>query len=203
MKKTKSFLLSRYLHFYCVIPSLAETARTQCNYHHTSTAQYGDAVNVSRSRVKVRTDSGHLGEMRLLVLEEVLLLDLHAVLNQKRTVLLCKCLATVMSFLLGDIPHYHVSVAQVVRKCGILLGPSFKKREVRVLLEPLAGGYFEFLDELGHRQGCRQGDEKMYVVGHHRRCGPQQGADHARRRLRHRESRVAEKLGPADGRAGI
>ena len=138
--------MSRYLLFYCVIPSLAETARTQCNYHHTSTAQCGDEVH---------TDSGHLGEMRLLVLEEVLLLDLHAVLNKKRTVLLCKCLATVMSFLLGDIPHYHVSVAQVVRKCGILLGPSVEKWKVRVLFEPLAGGDLEFLYELGHRQGCR------------------------------------------------
>lgn len=149
--------MSRYLHFYCVIPSLGEAACMQCNYHRTSVAQCGD---------EVRTDSGHLGEMRLSVLEEVLLLDLHAVLNQKRTVLLCKCLATVMSFLLVDIPHYHVSVAQVVRKCGILIGPSVEKWKVRVLFEPLAGGYFELLYKLGHRQGCRQGDEKMYVVGH-------------------------------------
>ena len=37
---------------------------------------------------------------------------------------------------------------------------------MRVRLEPLAGGYFEFLDELGHCQGCGQGYEKMHVVGH-------------------------------------
>ena len=35
--------------------SLAEASRTQCSYHHTGAAQCGD---------KVRTDSGHLGEMR-------------------------------------------------------------------------------------------------------------------------------------------
>ena len=43
-------------------------------------------------------------------------------------------------FLFGDITHYHVSVAQIVGKTGILLRPSVEKREMRVLLEPFTGG---------------------------------------------------------------
>ena len=35
-----------------------------------------------------------------------------------------------------------------------------------VRLEPLAGGDLEFLDELGHGQGCRQGHEKVHMFGH-------------------------------------
>jgi len=56
----------------------------------------------------------HLGEMRLSVHKKVLLLDLNAVVNQKLPILLCKCLATMVLFLLGDIPHYLVFVAQIV-----------------------------------------------------------------------------------------
>ena len=37
---------------------------------------------------------------------------------------------------------------------------------MRVRLEPLAGRDFEFLDKLGHRQGCGQGYEKMHMVRH-------------------------------------
>ena len=37
---------------------------------------------------------------------------------------------------------------------------------MRVGLEPLAGSDLEFLNELGHRQGSRQGHEKMHMVRH-------------------------------------
>ena len=106
------------------------------------------------------------GMMRQSVLEEVLLLDFHTVLGQKLTVLLGKCLTTMVLFLPSDIAHYHVFVAQTIRKARILLRPSVEKREMRVGFEPLAGRDFDFLNKLGHRQGRWQGHEKMYVVGH-------------------------------------
>ena len=111
--------------------------------------------------------TSHVSDMiRQSVLEEVLFLDFHAVLGQKLTVLLGKRLTTMMLFLLGDIAHYHVLVAQAIRKARILFGPSVEKRKVRVGLEPLAGRDFDFLHELGHRQGGRQGHKKMHMVRH-------------------------------------
>ena len=86
--------------------------------------------------------------MRQSVLEEVLLLDFHTILGQKLSVLLGKRLATMVLFLLGDIAHYHVFVAQTIRKARILLRPTIEKREMRVGFEPLAGGDFELLDKL-------------------------------------------------------
>ena len=106
------------------------------------------------------------GMMRLSVLEEVLLLDFHSVLNQELAVLLGKYLATMVLFLLGDIPHYLVPISQTIRKAGIFLGPSVKERKVRVGLKPLAGRDLDFLHKLGHRQGRRQGHKKMHMVGH-------------------------------------
>ena len=111
--------------------------------------------------------TSHVSDMmRLSVLEEVLLLDFCAVLSQKLTVLLGKRLTSMMLFLLGDIAHYHVLVAQAIRKARILFGPSVEKRKVRVGLEPLAGRDLDFLHELGHRQGGRQGHKKMHMVRH-------------------------------------
>ena len=111
--------------------------------------------------------TSHVSDMiRQSVLEEVLFLDFHAVLGQKLTVLLGKRLTTMMLFLLGDIAHYHVFVAQAIRKARILFGPSVEKRKVRVGLEPLAGRDLDFLHELGHRQGGRQGHKKMHMVRH-------------------------------------
>ena len=92
--------------------------------------------------------------MRLSILEKVLLLYLNAVLDKELSVLFGKCHSTMMFFLLGDIPHYYIFVAQIVLKASIFPRPSVKKRKMRVLLEPLAGGDFELLDELGHCQSC-------------------------------------------------
>jgi len=100
------------------------------------------------------------------VLEEVLLLDFHAVLGQELAILLGECFASMMFLLLGDIPHYHILVTQAIRKARIFLGPSVEKREVRVGLEPLAGSNLDFLCKLGHRQGCWQRYKKMHMVGH-------------------------------------
>ncbi len=111
--------------------------------------------------------TSHVSDMiRQSVLEEVLFLDFHAVICQKLSVLLGKRLTTMMLFLLGDIAHYHVLVAQAIRKARILFGPSVEKRKVRVGLEPLAGRDLDFLHELGHRQGGRQGHKKMHMVRH-------------------------------------
>ena len=104
--------------------------------------------------------------MRQSVLEEVLLLDFHTILCQKLSVLLGKRLTTMVLFLLGDIAHYHVFVAQTIRKARILLRPTIEKREMRVGFEPFAGGDFDFLNKLGHCQGRRQGHEKMHMVRH-------------------------------------
>ena len=111
--------------------------------------------------------TSHVSDMmRQSVLEEVLLLDFHTVLGQKLTILLRKRLTTMVLFLLGDIAHYHVFVAQTIRKARILLRPTIEKREMRVGFEPFAGGDFDFLNKLGHCQGRRQGHEKMHMVGH-------------------------------------
>ena len=111
--------------------------------------------------------TSHVFDMMCLsVLEEIILLDIFSVLNQKLSVLLCKCFTTMVFFLLGDIAHYHVFVTQTVRKASILFGPSVEKREMRVGFEPLAGGYFDFLNKLGHCQGRWQGNEKMHMIWH-------------------------------------
>ena len=111
--------------------------------------------------------TSHVSDMmHLSVLEKVLLLNLHAILGQELTVLLGKCLTTMMLFLLGDIAHYHVLVAQTIRKARILFGPTVEKRKMRVGFEPLAGGDFDLLNELGHRQSRWQGHEKMHMVRH-------------------------------------
>ena len=111
--------------------------------------------------------TSHVSDMiRQSVLEEVLFLDFHAVICQKLSVLLGKRLTTMMLFLLGDIAHYHVLVAQAIRKARILFGPSVEKRKVRVGLEPLAGRNLDFLHELGHRQSGRQGHKEMHMVRH-------------------------------------
>ena len=104
--------------------------------------------------------------MRQSVLEEVLILDFHTVLGQKLTIFLGKRLTTMVLFLLGDIAHDHVFVAQTIRKARILLRPTIEKREMRVGFEPFAGGDFDFLNKLGHCQGRRQGHEKMHMVRH-------------------------------------
>ena len=115
----------------------------------------------------VPVGTSHVSDMmRQSVLEEVLLLDFHAILGQKLTVLLGKRRTTMMLFLLGDIAHYYVLVAQAIRKARILFGPSIEKREMRVGFEPLAGGDFDFLHELGHRQSGRQGNKEMHMVRH-------------------------------------
>ena len=106
------------------------------------------------------------GMMRQSVLKEVLFFDFHTVFGQKLTIFLGKCLTTMVLFLLGDITHYHVFVAQTIRKARILFRPTIEKREMRVGFEPFAGGDFDFLNKLGHCQGRRQGHEKMHMVRH-------------------------------------
>ena len=111
--------------------------------------------------------ASHVSDMmRLSILEEVLLLYFHPVLGQKLTVLFGKRLISMMLFLLGDIAHYHVFVAQTIRKARVLFRPSIEKWEMRVGFEPLAGGDFDFLNKLGHRQGRWQGHEKMHMIRH-------------------------------------
>lgn len=128
---------------------------------------YSTTLRSARMVLLAPAGTSHVSDMmRRSVLEEVLFLDFHAVIGQKLTVFLGKRLTTMVLFLLGDIAHYHVFVAQTIRKARILFGPSIEKREVRVGLEPLAGRDFDFLYELGHRQCCRKGHKKMHMVRH-------------------------------------
>jgi len=132
-------------------------------------SERGRACSVTTLRMVLLAPDGtsHVSDMMgLSVLEEVLLLDFHAVLGQKLTVLLGERLTTMMLLLLGDIAHYHVLVAQTIRKARILLGPSVEKGEMRVGFEPLAGGDFDFLNKLGHRQSRWQGHKKMHMIRH-------------------------------------
>lgn len=58
--------------------------------------------------------SKHLEEMRLSVLEKILLLNLNAVLDKELPILFGKCHVTMVLFLLGDIPHDLIFIAQIV-----------------------------------------------------------------------------------------
>ena len=111
--------------------------------------------------------ASHLSEMlRGSVVEEIFLLDFSTVLGEEGSVLFWKRHTAVVFLLPGNVAHDLVFFVITLRESGILFGPAFEKREMRVGLEPFAGGDLELLDELGHRQGGRQGDEKMHVIGH-------------------------------------
>ncbi len=111
--------------------------------------------------------ASHLSEMlRGSVVEEIFLLDFSTVLCEECSVLFWKRHTAVVFLLPGNVAHDLVFFVITLRESGILFGPAFEKREMRVGLEPFAGGDLELLDELGHRQGGRQGDEKMHVIGH-------------------------------------
>ena len=111
--------------------------------------------------------ASHLSEMlRGSVVEEIFLLDFSTVLGEEGSVLFRKRHTAVVFLLPGNVAHNLVFFVITLRESGILFGPAFEKREMRVGLEPFAGGDLELLDELGHRQGGRQGDEKMHVIGH-------------------------------------
>lgn len=132
-------------------------------------SERGHARSVTTLRMVLIAPIGasHVSDMMCLsVLEEILLLDFHAVLSQKLTVFLGKRLTAMVFLLLGDIAHYHVFVAQTIRKARILLRPSVEKREMRVGFQPLAGGDFDFLNKLGHRQSRWQGHKKMHMIRH-------------------------------------
>ena len=110
--------------------------------------------------------ASHLSEMLRSVRKEVLLLELDAVIDKPLSVLVFECHTTMVLLLSGDVPNNLVFFVITLREAGVFFGPAVEKREVRVGLEPLAGRDFEFLDELGHRQGRRQRHEKMYMLGH-------------------------------------
>ena len=129
----------------------------------------GHARSVTTLRMVLIAPIGasHVSDMMCLsVLEEILLLDFYAILGQKFTVLFGERLTAMVFLLLGDIAHYHVFVAQTIRKARILLRPSVEKREMRVGFEPFAGRDFDFLDKLGHRQSRWQGHKKMHMIRH-------------------------------------
>ena len=120
-----------------------------------------------RMVIPASVGASHVSDMvRPSVLEKVLLLNLDTVLYEKLPILFRKCHTAVVLLLPGDIPNYRGFITQALGKPGILFGPAVEKREMGVGLEPLASGDFEFLDELGHRQCCRQGHKKMYMFGH-------------------------------------
>lgn len=110
--------------------------------------------------------ASHLSEMLRSVRKEVLLLELDAVIDKPLSVLVFECHTTMVLLLSGDVPNNLVFFVITLREAGVFLGPAIEKREVKVGLEPLAGRDFEFLDELGHRQGRRQRHEKMHMLGH-------------------------------------
>ncbi len=111
--------------------------------------------------------ASHLSEMlRGSVVEEIFLLDFNTVLCEEGSVLFWKRHTAVVFLLPGNVAHDLVFFVITLRESGVLFCPAFEKREMRVGLEPFAGGDLELLDELGHRQGGRQGDEKMHVIGH-------------------------------------
>ncbi len=132
-------------------------------------SERGRARSVTTLRMVLIAPIGasHVSDMmRLSVLEEILLLDFHAVLSQKLTVLFGERLTAMVLLLLGDIAHYHVFVAQTIGKARILFRPSVEKREMRVGFEPFAGRDFDFLNKLGHRQSRWQGHKKMHMIRH-------------------------------------
>ena len=110
--------------------------------------------------------ASHLSEMLRSVRKEVLLLELDAVIGKPLSVLVLEFHTTMVLLLSGDVPNNLVFFVITLREAGVFLGPAVEKREMRVGLEPLAGRDFEFLDELGHRQGRRQRHEKMHMLGH-------------------------------------
>ena len=108
----------------------------------------------------------HLGEMRHSVFQKIFLSYGHTILLKKGPVFFGKRAMEMMFLLLGDVPDNHILVPHAIGKPSILFGPSIEQWEGRVCLEPFAGGYLEFLHELGHSQCGWQGDKKMHMVWH-------------------------------------
>ena len=140
------------------------TTRRGFTTRHGFTTRRGFAAGVV---LPAPDGASHLSEMlRGSVVEEIFLLDFSTVLCEEGSVLFWKRHTAVVFLLPGNVAHDLVFFVITLRESGILFGPAFEKREMRVGLEPFAGGDLELLDELGHRQGGRQGDEKMHVIGH-------------------------------------
>lgn len=140
------------------------TAITRHWHTPSATTRHGFAAGVV---LPAPDGASHLSEMlRGSVVEEIFLLDFSTVLCEEGSVLFRKRHTAVVFLLPGNVAHDLVFFVITLRESGILFGPAFEKREMRVGLEPFAGGDLELLDELGHRQGGRQGDEKMHVIGH-------------------------------------
>ena len=135
--------------------------------HRTSGAHN---TTQAESAVWCRTASGGepLGERRQggSVVEEVFFADGDSILREEGPVLVGKADCEVMFLLPGYIAGYHLAVAHIVCKTGILFCPAIKGREMGIGFQPFACGYFEVLHKFGHRKGGRKRDKDVYVVGH-------------------------------------
>ena len=100
------------------------------------------------------------------VFEEVLLSYDKPTLFQQGTVLLFKADSFMVFLLSLDIVHYPVLVVYTIGESRILVRPSTEMRESGICLEPLASKGLHRLYILSDRDGGRQGDENMHVVGH-------------------------------------
>ena len=100
------------------------------------------------------------------VFEEVLLSYDKPTLFQQGTVLLFKADSFMVFLLSLDIVHYPVLVVNTIRESCILVRPSTEMRESGICLEPLARKGLHRLHILSDRDGGRQGNENMHMVGH-------------------------------------
>ena len=100
------------------------------------------------------------------VFEEVLLSYNKPTLFQQGTVLLFKADPFMMFLLPLDIVHYPVLIVYTIRESRILVRPSTEMRESGICLEPFARKGLHCLHILSDRDGGRQGNENMHMVGH-------------------------------------
>ena len=100
------------------------------------------------------------------VFEEVLLSYDKPTLFQQGTVLLFKADSFMVFLLSLDIVHYLIFVVDAVGECCILVSPAFEIGEGRISFKPLAGKGLHRLHILSDRDGGRQGNKNMHMVGH-------------------------------------
>ena len=100
------------------------------------------------------------------VFEEVLLSYDKPTLFQQGTVLLFKADSFMVFLLPLNIVHYPVLVVYTIRESSILVRPSTEMRESGICLEPLARKGLHSLHILSDRDGGRQGNKNMHMVGH-------------------------------------
>ena len=100
------------------------------------------------------------------VFEEVLLSYDKPTFFKQGTVLFFKADPFMMFFLSFDIVHYRIFVVDAIGEGCILMSPAIEMGECRISLEPLAGKGLHRLYILRDRDGGRERNKNMYMVGH-------------------------------------